>query len=155
MVYVLPLWRTFCFLFTLTLFSTHTCSKELHLVTIEHAPHSFVENETVVGGVTQLVREIFHTLNYRLEITSVPAKRALIKVEEGLVDGVYPYTYSESRGNSAYFSNPIAVIDTVFFKKKSTAVSWKTFADLYAYRIGSNAGYQYPTAFLSLLSVMG
>ena len=68
-------------------------------------------------------------------------------VEGGLVDGVYPYTYSESRSKSAYFSNPISIIDTVFFKRKSSKVSWETFWGLQPYSIGSKARYHYPIAF--------
>lgn len=144
---VLPFLRaSFCF-WTLCLFSVQTTSKELHFVTVEHAPHSFVEAGKVVGSVTQLLHEIFETMGYQLKITSVPAKRALLMVEGGLVDGVYPYTYSESRSKSAYFSNPISIIDTVFFKRRSSEISWETLSDLQPYSIGSNAGYHYPIAF--------
>lgn len=89
----------------------------------------------------------FETIGYRLDISSVPAKRALLMVENGLVDGIYPYTHNEVRSNTAYFSNPISVIDTVLFKRKSSEISWERLSDLLPYRIGSNAGYHYPAAF--------
>ena len=146
-VNVLQFLRASFYFLTLCLFSLQTTSKELHFVTIEHAPHSFVQAEKVVGSVTQLLHEIFETMGYQLKITAVPAKRALLMVEGGLVDGVYPYTYNESRSKSAYFSNPISIIDTVFFKRKTSEISWETFSDLQPYSIGSNAGYHYPIAF--------
>ncbi|KZZ70285.1 hypothetical protein A3765_16670, partial [Oleiphilus sp. HI0130] len=136
-------------LLSLCLLSIQTASKELHFVTVEHAPHSFEKDEKIVGSVTQLLREIFETMGHQLKISSVPAKRALLMVESGHVDGIYPYTYNEARSNAAYFSNPISVIDTVFFKRKSSDISWETLFDLHPYHIGSNAGYHYPSTFIT------
>ena len=58
-VNVLPFLRALFYFLILCLFSVKTTSKKLHFVTIEHAPHSFVEAEKVVGSVTQLMHEIF------------------------------------------------------------------------------------------------
>ena len=104
-------------------FSGITFGKTLTLVTINHPPHSYLEEGRVTGAVTMAMRQAFSDLGYKVEIKLVPPIRALKMVELGSADGIYPYTQNTERLEHAYLSRPIASVETVFFKRRNESIN--------------------------------
>ena len=140
------------FIWVSLVISPHSLSDTLGLVTIEHPPHSYVADNRVVGGVTEALETIFFDIGYSLDITVAPAKRAEILVKEGVADILYPVTYSDERNEFLLYSEPVAKINTVFFKRASSKIKWNRLEDLSDYVVGLNSGYNYPLDFQSAVN---
>lgn len=70
-----------------------------------------------------------------------------IMVKEGVADIIYPLTYSDERNEFMFYSEPIAKIITIFFKRASSKITWNRLEDLSDYVVGTNAGFNYPPDF--------
>lgn len=88
------------------------------------------------GIVSEIVREAFMRVGYRLQIKWVPWARALRLARGGDFDGVLGAWYTEERTEHFAFSKPFFKNEIVFFKRKGDAISYTTFEDLKPLRIG-------------------
>lgn len=121
---------------------------ELLMVTLEHPPHSFSTNGKVTGASTEMLQRILTKLGYTPVFQLLPWQRSQLMIESGEACGIYTYSQTPQRLAAAYYSNPVSFTSDVLFKRKSNAITWKTFADLRPYRVGASERYNYPTVFL-------
>jgi len=129
--------------------SPFSAPKKLRMVTLDHPPQSFLQNEKVTGASTEMLWEILSQMGYAPSFELLPWKRAQQMIEEGKADGIYSYSETQERMKIAYFSNPISFTSDVFFKKRDKTVRWEKLSDLRPYRIGASGGYNYPEEFLA------
>lgn len=122
---------------------------ELLMVTLEHPPHSFAAADGKVSGAsTEMLQRILTKMGYTPVFQILPWQRAQAMIEAGEAAGIYTYTQTAPRLAAAYYSYPVSFTSDVLFKRKSDAITWKTFADLRPYHIGASEGYNYPKDFL-------
>lgn len=122
--------------------------ENLLMVTLEHPPHSFSVHGKVTGASTELLQQVLTQMGYTPDFQILPWQRAQAMIETGEAAGIYTYTQTPQRLAAAYFSNPVSFTSDVLFKRKSDAVTWKSFADLRPYRVGASERYNYPIDFL-------
>jgi polar amino acid transport system substrate-binding protein len=138
---------SFCLVVYLsTLFSE---ARKLWMVTLDHPPHSFLQDEKVTGASTEVLQEILTQMGYVPFFQLLPWRRAQQMMEEGKADGIYSYSETPERKEVAYLSNPISLTSDVFYKRKNEVIHWEKLSDLRSYRIGACGGYNYPEEFLT------
>ncbi|MFH1154789.1 MAG: transporter substrate-binding domain-containing protein [Pseudomonadota bacterium] len=122
--------------------------EELLMVTFEHAPHHYTENGNVTGGCTDMLRQILTGMGHKPVFRSMPWMRAQEMLNRGDADGIYVYTQTRERLQTAYYSNPVSYITLTLFKRRCDAIQWNTLSDIRPYRVGASGGYHYPDTFL-------
>jgi ABC-type amino acid transport substrate-binding protein len=132
----------------LGIFPSLSQGTELLIVTLEHPPHSFLNNGKVTGASTEILQRILTKLGYMPVFELLPWQRAQLMIENREACGIYTYTQTPQRVAAAYYSNPVSFTSDVLFKRKSDVITWKTFADLRPYRVGASERYNYPPGFL-------
>lgn len=84
------------------------------------------DNWSDYGGsqVTERAQLVLETLGYKVPIVFVPWARALKMTEQGKFAALSGVFFSEQRNKTLAFSEPITTTDIVFFKLKSSDISY-------------------------------
>jgi polar amino acid transport system substrate-binding protein len=93
------------------------------------------------GFVSEIITQAFTRVGYSVELSFMPWKRALQKVEAGHYDAAYPAYYSAERARIYALSQPFSAGPIGFYKRKDRDISYQTLRDLQPYRIGVVRGY--------------
>lgn len=115
-------------------------SKVISLATTEWPP--YVSQKLANNGfASEIITKAFTRVGYTVELSFMPWKRALGKVEAGHYDAAYPAYYSEERARIYALSKPFSVGPIGFYKRKDRDIPYQTLRDLQPYRIGVVRGY--------------
>ena len=122
-------------------------------MTIELAAYTFppyslkTENGYYTGADIEITEAVFKRLGYRIKWIDLPFNRALDGVKKGVYPGIAPCVASETRKAFTHFSSiPTAALDRVFFKRKDSDLSWRSYEDLRGLTVGA-CDYSYPEHF--------
>ncbi len=80
--------------------------------------------------------QAFKKVNIETKSEFFPPPRAYTTVEEGLMDVLVGWVWSEDRSKVFHYSDPILKVPLVFFHMKSFKFDWKTYDDLKDIPIG-------------------
>jgi polar amino acid transport system substrate-binding protein len=93
------------------------------------------------GFNTEIITEAFKRAGYTVKIDFIEWDKAIEEATKGSYDAVFPEYYSKDRAKdfvySSFFSNSLLV----FYKRKASTITYKTFKDLTPYKIGVVKGY--------------
>ncbi len=100
------------------------------------------------GYTSHIVTEAFAAVGKKVEYGFTPWKRAYeLAKKNPSWHGSLIWSKSPEREEDFYFSNPVVVLDIVFFHKAETPLVWTTLKDLKGYTIGTTGGYFYGKEF--------
>jgi len=88
----------------------------------------------------EVARAALEPWGYDVTLQLLPWARALRCSESGKCDGLYLSYYVAAHEKSYVFSDPVAELETGFFKLKDRDISYKTLDDLRPYSIGMTRG---------------
>jgi len=114
--------------------------KSIDLATLRWPP--YVSPEVKQNGVVaEVVREAFKEVGISSSIEFLPWKRVLNESIEGTYDGIFPAYYSQSRGDSFLFSEPIVTSPLAFYRREGQDITFDSLQDLEQFQIGVVMGY--------------
>jgi polar amino acid transport system substrate-binding protein len=125
--------------------------RPLPLATVEFPPFHFKSNGEVTGFLTEIVTTTLQRMGYDAKINIYPSKRGKHLAESGQIAGIFAFTKSPDREKKYHFTLPLTHIRDVFFKRKSSNISWEKLEDLQPYLIGATATYNYAPVFLQAI----
>ncbi|MEA9357871.1 transporter substrate-binding domain-containing protein [Bacteriovorax sp. PP10] len=101
----------------LSAFCFATQAESLRIATGEYVPYTG-ENIPNQGISSMVVRAVFKELKQDIHLEFMPWKRVMMLVENGTVDGSYPWSANSERLKNYYFSTPIHQYRIFSFTKK-------------------------------------
>jgi polar amino acid transport system substrate-binding protein len=115
-------------------------AETLKLATTDWEPY-VGKNIKGEGFNAEIVTEAFKRAGYTVKIDFMQWDKAIEDATKGSFDAVFPEYYSKDRAKdfvySSFFSNSLLV----FYKRKSSNITYKTLKDLTPYKIGVVKGY--------------
>jgi polar amino acid transport system substrate-binding protein len=93
------------------------------------------------GFNAQIVTEAFKRAGYTVKIDFMQWDKAIEDATKGTYDAVFPEYYSKDRAKDFIYSNFFSNSLLVFYKRKSSNITYKTLKDLTPYKIGVVKGY--------------
>lgn len=134
--------RRSIFLVVLALLVTPATVKAeiLRLATLDWEPYvgQTLKNK---GFNAEIVTEAFKRAGYQVTIEFMPWDKAIEEATKGNYDGVFPEYYSKERARDFVYSYFFSSSLLVFYKRSSSAITYKTLEDLATYKIGTVKGY--------------
>ncbi|MFN3604989.1 MAG: substrate-binding periplasmic protein [Leptonema sp. (in: bacteria)] len=134
-------------------FSTDSLSQEntdrehtIILTTLDWQPY-IGQDLRDYGYVYQLVKEVYESKGYKVQIQFYPWARTMNKASSGEADGYFPEYYNEELAKNFYFSLPYPGGPAGFYGRKDIRYEFKTqydmkdFTALIPYSIGVVRGY--------------
>jgi len=123
-------------------------AEDLPIATVQFPPFSYADEQHRIKGVgSEIINLVLKNLNYQAIISVMPTKRAQSEVSQGTYAGMYMVTHSTERAKYCLFSEPLAKIADVFFKRQSDDIKWQNLSDLNQYIVGATDGYNYANVF--------
>lgn len=99
------------------------------------------------GYLVEITKAAFKEAGYEVEIEYLPWARAYNKGMKGEVEGILGIYYNDKRAQKMVYSDVIAKSEMVFFKRKSSMITYNELEDLRGYRIGTIYKSTYPSEF--------
>ncbi len=99
------------------------------------------------GADVEIVEAVLGRMGYRVEWVELPFARALEEMKSAKFPAMAPCVVGGGREEYIFFSEPVASIYSVLWKKKSDDFSWQTYDDLAGRVIGASY-YHYGAGFL-------
>lgn len=140
-------------LITLLLIPLSSVAQEpvIDIATSEYPPYEYLENNEIVGIDTDIVRQVLQHMGYTPRIYMLPWARAEAGTRSGTYDMLYSLTYSESRAEHYYFTDPMNTAEDVFFKRADKDLDWESLDDLSGLKFGLSSAYSYAPVFMDWL----
>jgi polar amino acid transport system substrate-binding protein len=120
-------------------------------LTLQDYPPYMGEHLPYKGLLTRLVVAAFAQKNISVKLESVPNKRAIDGVRQGLYPAGFGWAKNAEREKDLIYSDPVLALNMVFCQRKGAAIQWKKLEDLSAYKIGITAGNFYSEEFDQLV----
>jgi len=122
--------------------------KIVNLGSIEYPPYTgkHLKNE---GFVTEMTREAYKRVGYKVNISYYPWSRAFDMAKKGKNDGIVNVWERVERMSWILFSDPMPGSELVFYKRKGIKISFDgiNYLSLKPYNIGACLGYANPEKF--------
>jgi polar amino acid transport system substrate-binding protein len=90
------------------------------------------------------VTEAFKRAGYDVQVEFVQGDTAVEGAKKGTYDGVFPEYHSPERSRDFLYTSFFSGSRLVFYRRSSSAVSYKTLHDLTPYKIGTVRGTSTP-----------
>ncbi|MDQ6975780.1 MAG: transporter substrate-binding domain-containing protein [Mariprofundaceae bacterium] len=120
----------------------------LKIITEPWAPFSYKENGKVKGVITDVVRNVFQSMDVSVTFQVVPWKRAVAMLKKGKGDALYSASYKTERAKFLiYPKHPIYQVKYLFYSKKGSGFNFDGNVDHLRGKIGAMRGYSYTKAF--------
>lgn len=124
----------------------------LPIVTVEFPPFGYTDpSGKIRGASTEIVEEVVRRMGFEPKVESVPTKRAFLLASEGTYAAFFTITKSKPRLEKLIYTDPVADIADVFFKRKTDPITWASLADLSDKIVGATDGYNYAPVFLTAM----
>ncbi len=123
------------FLFILGISGLTAADKVITLTTLDWEPY-IGQSMPGQGYIAEVVKEAFTRVGYKVNIKFLPWARAVNEAETGSADGLFPEYMGDERKALFLYSEAMPGGPLGFYKKKSSAISYKTLNDLKPYKIG-------------------
>lgn len=129
----------------LLLFSPFSVFAEnLPAVCQEFPPYNYLDDKgNVIGSSTEIVAEVLQRMGYEADIKLLPWNRAYKVAADGRVPMLFTFSRSNEREKDFFFTDGLASIEVVFFKRKADNITWNMLSDVKDYRVGYVQGYNY------------
>ncbi|WP_324734612.1 substrate-binding periplasmic protein [Pseudomonas paeninsulae] len=101
------------------------------------------QNSSDKGAMARLIRAVFAEAGYRAEFLFYPWDRNVLKLQQGTLDAIMPYTCTAARRSFSDCSDPLIHGEMVLFHRKGLGFDWQRIEDLQTFRIGTTLGYVY------------
>ncbi len=133
----------FILLLALCLLHNSHADHIFEIVTHEHVPpHIYRENGISKGIDVDIVKELFERIKVKYEIKHYPWKRAVVNLETGVSDMLFPAFKTEEREKFAYYPEyPIEIMKFSLFVRKDSIFKYEKAEDLKGKKIGLVRGY--------------
>ncbi len=131
----------------------HKSPNVIPISTASFPPFKFRDQDTgkIIGFDTEIITEVFKSMNITPKITMLPFIRADRKTRAGEYAAYYTFTKNVDREKYYHFSDPISSVQDLLFFKKSTNISWSRYSDLSQYKLGYSEKYNYDKKFLDAI----
>ncbi len=136
----------FCLWLPLPGAAGQAAEKMVRVGTGDWAPY-LDQNQADGGALGRLVRKVFQSAGYRVEIFFHPWDRNLLLLQQGSLDAVMPYICSKARRQISQCSDEVLRGEVVLFHRVDKPFDWQQLEDLRAFRIGTSLGYSYGPRF--------
>ena len=146
------------FLHTVTiltlLFVTFSASGQttdtVKLVAFEYPPFYYEEQGQIKGIAWELVQELFHRMNRKIDISLYPLKRALYLLENSEADALMILIRTNEREEYLNFTIPVISVRGLIWyagDRDDGPISYQSLDDLKEYTVGVTLGYSYGQEF--------
>ncbi|QLI82812.1 transporter substrate-binding domain-containing protein [Chitinibacter fontanus] len=116
-------------------------------LTLQDYPPYMGESLPHKGLLTRLVVAAFEQKDIAVKLESVPNKRAIDGVRQGIYQGGFGWAKNAEREKDLIYSDPVLSLSMVFCQQKGREIKWKKLEDLASYKIGVTAGNFYSDDF--------
>lgn len=123
----------------LVFMQTGAKAETLRLATLDWEPYVGRELENK-GFTAEIVTESFKRAGYQVEIVFLPWDTAVEEANRGSCDGVFPEYYSGERTRDFFYSAFFSQSRLVFYRRSSSAVTYRTLKELSPFSIGVVTG---------------
>lgn len=107
----------------------------VRLATLNWAPH-YAEDLPNQGYFTEIVKESFLRVGYKLDVSFVPWKRAFVQASKGKYDGLLGAYHTEDRTKNFLFSSKISQAEIVLLSLKKRNIEANNLKALSQHQIG-------------------
>lgn len=127
-------------------------AENLPVVCQEFPPYNYLhDNATVIGSSTEIVTKVLQIMGYEADIQMLPWNRAYAVAAEGSAALLFTFSKSAERERDFFFTDRLASVEVVFFKRKTDNITWDVLSDFRNYRIGYVQGYNYGSTFMDAI----
>lgn len=127
--------------------------ENLPLVCHEFLPYNYKGDDgSVAGSSTEIITAVLKRMGYEADIKLLPWNRAYRIAANGEAAMLFTFSRSPERENDFFFTDSLATIEVVFFKRKSDNITWSILTDLEDYRMGYVSGYNYGSTMMEAIS---
>jgi polar amino acid transport system substrate-binding protein len=127
-------------------------AETLPVVCQEFPPYNYLhDNGKAIGSSTETVTKALQIMGYEANIRMLPWNRAYAEAAEGKAALLFTFSKSAEREKDFFFTDSLASIEVVFFKRKTDDITWEGLRDLKDYRIGYVQGYNYGSTFMEAI----
>jgi polar amino acid transport system substrate-binding protein len=116
-------------------------------LTLQDYPPYMGENLPHKGLLTRLVVAAFEQQGMTVKLESVPNKRAIEGVRQGIYPGGFGWARNPDREKDLVYSDPVLSLSMIFCQKAGREIKWNKLEDLSAYKIGITSGNFYSDEF--------
>lgn len=151
---------TMCACFVLCFFApTAFCQDtgKITLAAFNYPPFFLQESNEIKGIGVDLANELFRRIHLEIELTMYPLKRALLYINNGMVDGIMIIIKTPEREKYLIYSEPVVPGSGYIWSaadRKGGPVNFERLEDLKPYKTGVTVGYSYGEAMDELLKSM-
>ena len=127
-------------------------AEELSVICQEFPPFNYLDAKGyIVGTSVEIVNEVFKRMGHKANIKLLPWNRAYQKSAGGDASMLITFSKSAERQKEFFFTDSLAIIEVVFFKRKEDDITWNVLSDLKEYRIGCVVGYNYGSTMMNAI----
>ncbi|HAA02110.1 MAG TPA: hypothetical protein DCE18_01920 [Syntrophobacteraceae bacterium] len=119
-------------------------AEELPVVCQEFPPYNYLDDSgNVIGSSTEIVTEVLQRMGFQANIKLLPLNRAYREAADGKVAILMTFAKNAEREKDLFFTEALASIEVVFFKRKADHIRWNELSDVKDFRVGYVQGYDY------------
>ena len=127
-------------------------AKELPVVCQEFPPYNYLDDKgSVTGSSAEIVTEVLRRMGFEAKISLLPLNRAYREAADGHAALLMTFAKNPEREKDLFFTDVLATIEVVFFKRKADHLTWNELSDVRDYRIGYVQGYDYGSTMMSAI----
>lgn len=110
-------------------------AEELPVACQEFPPYNYLDGKgNVVGSSVEIVTEVLRRMGLEAHIKLLPLNRAYEEAANGKVALLMTFARNAEREKDLYFTDSLASIEVVFFKRRADNITWNVLSDVKDYR---------------------
>ena len=127
-------------------------AEELPVACQEFPPYNYLDDKgSVIGSSAEIVTEVLQRMGFQANIRLLPLNRAYREAADGNVALLMTFAKNAEREKDLFFTNALAFIEVVFFKRRADNITWNVLSDVRDYRIGYVQGYDYGSTMMDAI----
>lgn len=127
-------------------------AEELPVACQEFPPYNYLDGKgNVVGSSVEIVTEVLRRMGLEAHIKLLPLNRAYEEAANGKVALLMTFARNAEREKDLYFTDSLASIEVVFFKRRADNITWNVLSDVKDYRVGYVQGYDYGSTMMDAI----
>lgn len=127
-------------------------AEQLSVVCQEFPPYNYLDDKgSVVGSSTEIVTAVLRRMGFEANIRLLPLKRAYQEAAAGNVALLMTFARNPEREKDLFFTDSLASIEVVFFKRKADHIAWNVLSDVKDFRVGYVQGYDYGSTMMGAI----
>ncbi len=127
-------------------------AEELPVVCQEFPPYNYLDDKgNVIGSSAEIVTEVLRRMGFQAHIRLLPLNRACREAADGNAALLITFAKNIEREKDLFFTDVLASIEVVFFKRKRDDITWNLLKDVNEYRVGYVQGYDYGSTMMGAI----